>query len=267
MGTRASSETRERSPRPSWRGRAKEHLQRLRRANRLVYRPGARRVSIDRLISPLRYDIIVRADYFRFLIRHWDLFEHDFAACVAASRGHPYFVWFTEIHCGRLHPNLLRDEETLDAAFRWRIRRSADLLRRFRREGFDPRPPILLRRGRRIGPGPTGKAVVRDLYVGDGCHRLALLKFTGHRWLEPGMYIVRTHRAYAPPDNTSILLGHLGVSEREYLRFLSLGYADVPHETREDLVNHVRGHDPDRLSELMEVITIDEGRLTTARSA
>lgn len=230
-----------------------------------MYRPGVHPVSIDRLISPLRYDIVVRADFFRFLEDRWEMLDQDFDACVSASRDHHYFAWFTEVHCRRLHPALLKDAATFDMAFRWRIRQSAELLYRFRTVGFAAWTPIVLHRGGRIGPCPTGKTVVRSLYAGDGCHRLALLRLTGRRWLSPEMYVVRTHRAYSPPDNTATLLQHLSIPEQEYVRFLSLGFSDSIHETRIGLLADVREHRPDRLPELKEVMRLDE-ELAAGRS-
>jgi hypothetical protein len=240
-------------------------LRELRHRDRLRYRPGVERVSIDELISPLRYDIMVRADYFRFLDQMWGWFVRDFDSFVEASRDHPYFVWFTEIHCRRLHPKLLKDEQTHDAAFRRRIRKSARLLARFRHHGFDTRPPMLLHGGRRIAPTATGKTVVRSVYAGNGCHRIALLKLGGFTWLEPKTYVVARHRTFAPRDNTAILLECLGLSRSEYLAFLSLGYGGSRQETRDALLAHVRRHQPDRLREVIRVMSFDEARLSAHR--
>jgi hypothetical protein len=104
------------------------------------------------------------------------------------------------------------------------------------------------------------------VYAGDGCHRIALMKLGGFTWLEPQMYVVARHRTYEPPDNTSILLDHVGLSRREHLAFLALGYGGSLHETRNALLAHVRRHQPDRLSEVKGVMSIDEGKLSARQS-
>ncbi len=47
---------------------------------RLAYRPGREAIPIDQLISPLRYDILVRERYLRVLHERRALAEEDFEA-------------------------------------------------------------------------------------------------------------------------------------------------------------------------------------------
>lgn len=242
--------------------RAKDGLRWVRHKNRLRYKPGTERISIDQLISPLRFDVSIRIDYFCFFAERQDLFQRDFDAYLEGAYGHRYFVWFREIHCRRLHPELLRTEDTLNAAFVRRLRQSAALYRQFHSEGFDKRYPIMLHSGKSIRATGTLKTVKRDVYMGDGCHRVALLKLAGHKWLEPDMYITRTHATYLPPDNTGILLDHLGISLREYLDFLSMGYGDSRHMTQETLLDYIRNQQPHRLAEVMTILSCDQRKLS-----
>jgi hypothetical protein len=238
--------------------RAKDDLGTARYRNRCIYKHGKHRVPIDELISPLRYDICVRMEYFRLYAEKEELFDRDFGLLIEISRNHPYFAWFKAIHCRKLHPKLLRNEQTLNAAFSHRVRQSAILFKRFRAQGFEKNHPIVLYSCKRLEPTTTGKIVHRAVYMGNGCHRLALLKLTGHRWLESDMYVIRTYPRYSPVDNTRDLLQQLPLSSREYFKFLSLGYGGAIHDTKEAFLDHVLDNQPQRFGEVLRVTSRDE---------
>ena len=220
--------------------RAKDDLGTARYRNRYFYKLGKHRVPIDELISPLRYDICVRMEYLRWYADNKELFDRDFGLFVELSRNHPYFRWFKAIHCRKLHPKLLRNEQTLSAAFVHRMRQSAILHSRFRAQEFDKTHPLVLYSCKRLEATATGKIVDRAVYMGNGCHRLALLKLAGNRWLEPDMYVIRTYPTYSPVDNTFDLFQQLQLSSRKYFRFLSLGYGGAIHDTKEAFLDYVR---------------------------
>lgn len=220
-----------------------------------TYREGTEPVAIDDLISPLRYDVLVRERHLA-LLR--ELGPRPTEDLVAASRGTPYHLWFERIVVPTFFPRLAGDAEQTDAAFAERVAASADLLRRFEAGGFDRRHPITLRTGTTIQPTETGKRLRRTLYAGDGCHRLALLRLGGARELEPGTYRVSEAASYRPRDNTAILLRHLSVPEAEYAAFLSLSYATEPQRTLTGLLEHVAAHRADDLGELRRVIAHDQ---------
>lgn len=242
-------------------GWTKAELQRLRHRVDARYEVGVDRVRIDHLMSPLRYDISVRSDYFEFFVERERLFETSFDAYLEEARRHAYYVWFTQIHCGRLHPRHLRDPSTLEAAFARRVQESASLYKRVLTQGLDAHHRIVLHSGDEIEATDSGKWVDRAVYMGDGCHRVALLRMAGHEWLEPWMYLVRRHKTYRPIDNTSALLESLSISPREYFEFLSIGYGTSPHPDKGGLVGDVLERQPERFNELLGVISVDEGRL------
>jgi hypothetical protein len=93
-------------------GRIGRAIARRRRAlpSRGRHLPGTEPVPLDELISPLRYDIVVRADHFRFLDDRLDLFERDPAAYVRLATGHPYFTWYTEVALPRYRSRAGADE-------------------------------------------------------------------------------------------------------------------------------------------------------------
>ena len=158
----------------------------------------------------------------------------------------------------KFHPELLEDERTFDAAFSHRVRRSASLYMRYRAQGVNKNHPILLYACKRPEPTATGKLVNRAVYMGDGCHRLALLKLEGHKWLESEMYVVKTYPSYSPLDNTADFLQEQSVSAREYFAFLSLGYGGTICYTKETFLNHVLDTQPERYAEVQQVISRDE---------
>ena len=94
----------------------------------IAYRAGREPMPIDHLVSPLRYDILVRERYFAVLRERRALAESDFDAFMELSRQHPYFMWFSNVvipHSN--HPEIAADDERLNAAFELRVRRSIAL--------------------------------------------------------------------------------------------------------------------------------------------
>lgn len=232
---------------------------------RLAYRPGREPIPIDHLVSPLRYDIVVRQRYLEVLRERRALAEEDFEAFMELSRQQPYYTWFTRvvIPSGN-HPEMIGDEERVNARFERRVRRSIALHDAFEATGYDRRRPIILRTGRQIAPTVTGKRLARRIYAGDGCHRLAWLRMSGVQVLEPGMYRLHVADVFTPRDETALLIGEMAISPRDYFEFVSLSYADRELGGEDELLDHVRSTDPNRLPELEEVIAVDSPRLAAA---
>jgi hypothetical protein len=167
-------------------------------------------VPIWPLVSPLRYDILVRRAYFEHLAAHREQHDRDFDQYAREAREHPYFTWFRDIMCVAWQPDVLRSEDALEAAWRRRLRAASELADSFARSGFDERFPITLYAGFRVGPTATGRRVDRDLFAGDGNHRLALLLAAGQTELLPGQCRVQRFRTLRPPDTTPTLVAALG---------------------------------------------------------
>jgi hypothetical protein len=236
-------------------GRLRELLERR------SYLPATEPVALDELLSPLRYDILVRADHFRFLDEHLGLLERDLEAYVRLALRHPYYTWYTRIALPRYRPREHADEQRRLAAFQRRVLGAAELWRSFRRVGFDPRYPVILRVATPGAATPTGKVVHRRFHAGDGCHRLAMLVAAGERELPTSCYRVHSDPLRSLIDNTSALISLLGLSRQEYYSFLARGYAAGPAAGREAIVRHVEVHAPDRLPELRQVLAADEPKL------
>ena len=84
---------------------------------RFAYQPGREPVTIDRLISPLRYDILVRERYFEVLRARRSLADEDFDAFMELSRQQPYFRYFTRVAFPSHRPEILGDDKRVEAAF------------------------------------------------------------------------------------------------------------------------------------------------------
>jgi hypothetical protein len=230
----------------------------------LAYWPGRESIRIDDLLSPLRYDILVRERYFALLREHRALAADDFGAFMELSRQHLYFDWFTRVVIAEYRSEMVGDDQLVDAAFERRVRGCIELHDTFQSAGYDKRRPIILRTGRQIAPTSTGKRLARRMYAGDGCHRLACLRAAGVEVLQPDMYRMHIAEVLTPRDDTALLLRLMAISPGEYFSFLSLSYADREFHSEEALLDHVGSIDPGRLQELQQVIAVDSQLLVAA---
>jgi hypothetical protein len=228
---------------------------------RFAYQPGRERIPIDCLISPLRYDILVRQRYFELIRERRALAEEDFDAFLELSRRQPYFTYFTQVAIPSHRPEMVGDDERVDAAFEHRVRASVALHDSFASTGYDRRRPVILRTGEQIEPTATGKRLARRVHAGDGCHRLACLRASGVEVLEPDMYRMHVAKVLTPRDDTALLLAAMALARREYFSFLSLCYADRELDSEQALLDHVRSTSPERLPELERVIAVDSSLL------
>jgi hypothetical protein len=175
-------------------------------------------VAIWPLVSPLRYDILVRRSYFDHLAAHRDQHDEDFEAYARGARDHPYHAWFRHIMCPAWQPEVLQSEAAFERAWHRRLRATTELADAFARSGFDERFPITLYAGVRVGPAASGRQVDRDLFAGDGCHRLALLLTAGRTHVEPRQCRVKRFLTLRPADTSAALSRALGDE-----RFAALG--------------------------------------------
>lgn len=231
----------------------------LRRAS--TWRPKARGtedVDIAALISPLRYDVMVRAGFFAFLADGGASLRRDPDALVEAARDLPYAAWFRSVAMTRFRPWVLQDAALLDAQFRERVLSALALWESFRAKGFDPAHPVTLRAASGPLPTDTGLSIDRRLHVGDGGHRLALLLSAGLP-LAAGQYRVDRRPQRLLIDNTAVLMPQLGLPRAEYVRFLARGYGAEDHEDGAALEAAVRDRDPRRADELAAVRACHQG--------
>ncbi len=188
---------------------------------------GTEPVRIGDVVSPLRYDVMIRMRHFELHAERVELFASDVDAYERLVRKEPYFVWFKRACVPAWWPWLLDDPDAFERAWRERLRASAALFESFSANGFDPAHPIELHAGRRVLETYTGKRITRALYSGDGNHRLALLLAAGREALLPAEYNVKRYRSLVPTDSTGFLLRETGAGWSEYRPFIELGYPSV----------------------------------------
>jgi len=243
------------SARALWRrvrGRSGELAARAWRAE-----PGTEPVPIHRLASPLRYDLVIRRDFLGLCADHADHGGLADDRLTNLARSTPYWHWWTEVYCPRSAPELANDPSARGAGFVARVHASFALVQSFREHGFDAAQPIVLHGCEKTLPTDSGKRVQAKLFAGDGCHRLALLWLSGQKALEPGQYLVRRQRAWAPLDNTFRLRELLREDPKAYLRFIASSYSDFEFGDARDLVDWVRANAPERAAELDSVLRAD----------
>jgi len=228
------------------------------------YVEGTDAIDIWRLISPLRYDVLVRKRFFDLLQQERRTYEHDFEGFMRIAAQCPYHTWFERVYCHRFDPGLLRNDDARWRAYCRRVQASARLYFSFEKHGFLPDHKITLRSGRRILASDSGKPVSARVFAGDGCHRLALLLKQGALVLKPGQYVVKVSNRYSPLDNTALLLNALGLSNSDYVAFISASFSERHHSRVEELLDDVAARSPWRLDELRQVLAADRLSLHAA---
>lgn len=240
-----------------WRG-GESARQALRDRSRR-YGQADRPLRIDELISPLRWDILVRADFFEFLHSNLELALREPATFTDAAADQPYAIWFDEVVVPRLGKRL-RSPAARRRAFHQRVRRTVHLDRRFARWGFDERHPISVRRVDRLVT-KEGKRLVDRHYPVDGCHRIALLLVHGYREIPAPWYRIVHEIERVPPDNTHVLVRRLKPSEAEYSAFVARGYG-ISAAGRASLLATAQACHPERADEIARLFEVDGPFLT-----
>lgn len=223
-------------------------------------RAGDQVIDIAQLISPLRFDVLVRAQFFDFLQRRPDGEPDD--ALVRAAQGEPYAVWFRDVAMARFRPWVLKDPEVMAQSFAERVLSARALLRSFQTRGYDPSSPVTLRLTAPGTTSDTGVPIRRTVHVGDGGHRLAMLLQAGLP-LQPHMYRLDP-RPMPLIDNTAVLLERLDVSDEDYLAFVARGYTPEPVPDLPTLRTVVARHGPAAVTELDRVLSTHGRNVTEA---
>jgi len=214
-------------------------------------------LDINALISPLRYDILIRIRFIRELTKNQGLYEKDLGAFLQLRAARDYYTWFKHVPLALYRPELGGNDQLIQPLFVDRVHRTVNLWSSIQRRGFDLSQRIRLASGTTVRV-PNGKQVLDQFFAGDGCHRLACLYALGLRRLEPKYYDVVVVPVLEPIDSTSILRGALPISDSEYLRFLSRRYWDG-REVRspEELCQHVAKEFPGSIAELRSILAAD----------
>jgi len=157
----------------------------------------------------------------------------------------------------RYQPDVAADDERFAAAFAQRVSSATELWRSFRADGYDERYPIVLRQPGPKTELPPGKPVDRPRYMGDGCHRLAMMVAAGADAVPPACYRLEPMALPRVLDNTSMLLPFLRLSEAAYAEFLALGYGATAAPTVAVTLAAIATVNPARWPEAVAVAAAD----------
>lgn len=215
---------------------------------------GKRPVSIRELATPLRYDVVIRRQFYGLLKKNEELLRNDENAFVELAKNTDYYLWFKEMWWQIVYPKWKATPQMVEQLFRERVRSSATLFFSIRKNGWNPKHPILLRSGSEILPTRSGIELRRDFYAGDGCHRLAILWEQGQEILPAEYYRVRIYKRYSPRDNTHILRASGILTERQYVQYLALYYLGHTCRDRAELLAGIKRNNPERLHEVCQVL-------------
>ncbi|MBI5030575.1 MAG: hypothetical protein HZB51_08605 [Chloroflexi bacterium] len=222
-------------------------------------------IDIASIVCPLRYDVLVRRDFFSFYAAHCDLYEADHSAFVACTKETSYYTWYLESESVRTNKHLRGDVDALAENFVERIDRAVALYKNVQREGFSNRFPITLKTAKRIllpttarESAPTSKHIRSRYFLADGCHRLALLMVLGYQTLPPDFFRVKYLQRFSPFDSTSLLAHRLISDPANYFRFLSSYYtAPFVFTNRNDFLGYIEANKPEWIDEVESVIHAD----------
>ncbi|MFX0204023.1 MAG: hypothetical protein ACFFCW_48615 [Candidatus Hodarchaeota archaeon] len=230
------------------------------------YIQGTEPIPIKTLISPLRYDILIRVEFYKFLLGNLDLYHKNFAEFTSRARDHQYYKWYKDrrLFIAKKKSEVI-NTEMINKDFETRIKNSADLYFQLRKNNFNMKRPVTILGGDTILPTQTGKFINNFFFPGDGCHRIAILLLKKNEILLPETYRIKHLQKLMPIDKTHRLIGPLEMNKKEYFSFLSMGYADTLIDSKELLLENVRKNNPERLIEIKRVIEIDELEFERAR--
>ena len=255
-----------------WKARFNAIVERARRAARvgnywywLDVPALAEGIDVASLICPLRYDVVLRREFFPFYIAHRDLYLSDFEAFVDLAMDTDYYTWYAQSEVVRCSPYRLNSDELLRSGFVEKIRGAVELHESMMTRGFDQQFPIVLRTAERLLPPtadrsapPTGKKVSARHFLADGCHRLAMLMYMGYEVLPAGYFRVQCFREFSPFDSTSLLAQSLPIDPASYFSFLSSYYcAPYSFASRDDLLGWIAENRPPLLEEVLSVMRVD----------
>ncbi len=191
----------------------------------VTWRPkqaGREPIDIAALVSPLRYDVRVRADFFDLVSSRPQ--DEPLADLMAVARSSMYAAWFERVAMARFRPWVLGDPALLEEQLAERVESARALYWSFRDRGFDTSSPVVLRRTTSPTRSDSGALIRPRLHVGDGGHRLALLLQSGGV-ADPSTYLVDPRPAPVI-DNTVRLFDAADAESPVYLGFVADGYLD-----------------------------------------
>jgi len=171
-------------------------------------------LSISEIVWPYRPDILIRIDFLEWFSdnkhKYFDngllkLSEEDVIKnkpFFNEAKKHPYFLQFTrKRRYRRFNLPKIKSEEIYAEG----ITAFINLLASIRKNGFNKQKKIGLQKSYFLKNPDYGKKIKRDVYMGDGCHRLACLIWLEKNILLPKEFFnVQSKLVYKPVNTFGI---------------------------------------------------------------
>lgn len=168
-------------------------------------------IDINSLVFPLRYDIMIRKEFFEYYAENQSVYKSKPSVFFEAVREHPYYHWFREVLATRYAPHLRDDPAAMQQEFSKRVAASAAVYDSIINKGFDNSSPIVPYTAEHILPADSGRETGAKYYMGDGCHRLACLMSLGYQTLPRDYVRVKWFKRLTPLDNSALLARSISV--------------------------------------------------------
>ena len=192
-------------------------------------------INVASLISPFRYDVLVRAEFFRLARQNRDLIATDPDRFIQMVRQSRYFLWFEKVAV----PNSGREGLTggaLERVFKNRVVRSLRLLESYEQHGgLDEHYPITVRELAEQDLASFKGGTVGGKMLVDGGHRLALAFLDGQTILTPSEYRL-ADRGAPLLNNTTILKDLFDLDDDDVYGFIAWGHGLPTARSREELL-------------------------------
>lgn len=142
----------------------------------------SKNIKLNEIIWPYRPDILIRIDFLQWYSENKEKYFTKLTKVLTKeeilkkkvffeeAKKHPYFLQFTR-KCRYRKLNLAKEES--ENVYVEGIAALINLLNRIKKNGFDKRQKIQLRRALFLKNPDYGKKIKREYYIGDGCHRFA----------------------------------------------------------------------------------------------
>ena len=176
--------------------------------------PLSGRIDTDTLVYPRRYDIVMRESFVEFYTAERKLYLEDRASFIAEARKLPYYRYFMGIPAASVSLRQQYPAEGIDQLFTRKAERFAILIESIG-NGYDISKKIELKYHLR-GPA-TG-----TLSIGNGCHRLAVLRNRNGRILDARYFTRTLVLSTKLRDNTAVLKNKNLLTDAELLEIASM---------------------------------------------
>ena len=165
-------------------------------------------ILLSSIIVPLRYDIMIRENFIYFYLKNKGIYRNDFNSFVDKSLNELFYDYF-KIRMAIYRPKLLKNKDILSKEYEKYVKNFINLFEDIKNNGFDANFPVTLYRN----------IFSNKLYIDNGCHRVACLKFLGYKHLPKEYGKVLVSLFHKPRNITLRLYNRKLISKETYTSF------------------------------------------------